>query len=129
MAPDLVDDDAQAKIVRLRHQPVEIGERAEQRINLARIGHVVAEILHRRAEERRDPDRVDAKRGHVIELLDDAGQIAPAIAVGVAEARGIDFVDDGAPPPLAIMHGSFSTSDVSGFSGALPEHQSVRQSG
>ena len=48
--------------VRCREQRVEIGERAEQRIDVAVVGDVVAEIGHRRGIDRRDPDRVDAER-------------------------------------------------------------------
>ena len=51
--------------MRLGDQRVEIGERAEHRIDVAIVGDVVAEILHRRGEEGRDPDRVDAERGDI----------------------------------------------------------------
>jgi hypothetical protein len=47
--------------VRLGQQAIEIRQRAEQRIDVAVVGDVVAEVGHRGFEERRDPDRVDAQ--------------------------------------------------------------------
>src|ERR1044071_1918309 len=51
----------------------------------------------------RQPQRVDAEAREIIELALDAGEIADAVAVGVAEATRVDLIDDGAPPPG--MHG------------------------
>ncbi len=62
---DLVDHHLEAEAVRLGDQRVEIGERAEHRIDVAVVRHVVAEVHHRRGEEGRYPDRVDAERGDV----------------------------------------------------------------
>ncbi len=61
----LVDHDAQAEPVRLGDQRIEIGQRAEHRIDVAIVRDVVAEILHRRLEEGRYPDRIGAERGDV----------------------------------------------------------------
>ena len=104
MAEHLVDHHLQPQPVRLVQQAVEILQRAEQRIDLAVIGDVVAEIRHRRLEERRHPDRVHAKLGHVVEPLDDAGQISHPVPVGVEKAARVDLVDDGATPPRGIAH-------------------------
>src|SRR6185437_1465108 len=68
------------------------------------IGDVIAEIAHRREEERREPDGVDAERRHVIQFLGDAGEIADAVAIAVEKTAGIDLVDDGAGPPFVILH-------------------------
>ena len=88
--------------MRARDQPVEIAERAEYGIDRAVIRHVVAEILHRRDEERRDPDRVDAQFGNVIELARDPVQIADAIIIAVEETARIDLIDHRAAPPLGL---------------------------
>ncbi len=61
VARHLVDDDLESESMRLRDEPVEIRERAEDRIDGAVVGDVVAEIRHRRLEEGRDPDRIDAE--------------------------------------------------------------------
>jgi len=83
-----VDEHADSAAVRLLEEAVEIPERAEGRIDVAVIGYVVAEVLHRRPIERRDPDRVDAERGRravvqVVETAGDAGEIADAVTVRI----------------------------------------------
>ena len=84
----------------LKLQIVEIGERTEARIDAREVGNVIAEILHGRAEERRDPDRVHAEFRHIVELLADASEVADTVAVGVEEAARIDLIDGGTAPPF-----------------------------
>jgi len=50
---DLVDQHLEPERMGARDQGIEIGERAEDRVDVAIIGHVIAEIEHRRGEERR----------------------------------------------------------------------------
>src|SRR4051794_39125364 len=78
---------------------VEVGQRSEDRIDVAVVRDVVAEVLHRRAEDRRDPDRVDAQPLQVIESLDDARNVAGAVTVRILERPRIDLIDDPALPP------------------------------
>jgi hypothetical protein len=104
MAEHLVDHHFQAEPMRLGQQAIEIGQRAEQRIDVTVVGNVVAEISHRRLEEWRDPDRIHTEARHIVEPLDDARQIAHAIAVRVEKAARIDLVDDGTAPPGSIGH-------------------------
>ncbi len=104
VAADEVDQHLEAEHMRARDQPVEILQRAEHRVDRAVIGDVVAEIAHRREEERRKPDGVDTERGDVVELRRHAGEVADAVAVAVAEAARIDLIDDGARPPFAVRH-------------------------
>ena len=99
----LVDDHLEAEPVRLRHQRVEIGQRPEDRVDVDIVGNVVAEVLHRRDEEGRDPHRVDAEVGDVAEPARDAGEVADAVAVRVLEGAWIDLVDDGAAPPVGRL--------------------------
>ncbi len=96
---DLVDDDAQLEFVGAGNQPVKIGEGAEHRIDVAVVGHVIAEITHRRGEVGRQPDGVHAQRGDVVEVRSNAGQVANAIMVGVGEAARVDLVDRRTQPP------------------------------
>ena len=44
---------------------VEIGQRAELRVDVAVVGDVVAHVRHRRGEDRRQPDRVDPELGDI----------------------------------------------------------------
>ena len=98
---DLVDQHLEAESVRARDQRVEILERAEDRIDPAIIGHVIAEILHRRREEGREPDRIDAEIRDMVELRGNPRQIADAIAVRIGKAARIDLIDACALPPGA----------------------------
>ena len=102
MRHHLVDHDLQAQAVRLGDQLVEVGQVAEQRVDVAVVGDVVAEVLHRRGEEGRQPDDVHAQARDVVELVGDAGQVAHAIAIGVEVAARIDLVDDGFFPPVRV---------------------------
>jgi len=104
VAEHLIDHHLQPQPVGLGQQPVEILQGAEQRIDRARVGDVVAKIRHRRLEEWRHPDRVHAQAGHVVQPFDDAGQIAHAIAVAVPEAARVNLIDDGAAPPGCFGH-------------------------
>jgi hypothetical protein len=35
----------------------------------------------------------------MVQMFDDAGQIAHAVSVGVGEGSGIDLIEDSRPPP------------------------------
>src|SRR6185437_4206215 len=104
MAADEIDQHFDSERMGALDQPVKIVERAEDRIDRAMIGHVIAEVAHRREEERREPHRVDAERRDIVELRGDAGEVADAVAVRVAKAARIDLIDDGAGPPFVVLH-------------------------
>ena len=83
MVQNLVDDDFQPQGMGAGDQRVEIGKGAERRIDPHVVGHVIAHVLHRRGEDRRQPDAIAPQRRDVIEAAGDARQIADAVAVGV----------------------------------------------
>ena len=56
-----VDDHPQAEGVGVGDQAVEVGERAEARVDVAVVGDVVAGVGLRRRVERVQPDGVDAE--------------------------------------------------------------------
>ena len=85
--------------MRPRHQCIEIGQRAEDRVDSAIVGDVVSKVAHRRREEGRNPDGVRAQAGDMLQSLGDAGQIADAVAIAVLKTARINLVDDGAFPP------------------------------
>ena len=68
-----VDHDPDAARVAGGDQRVEVRERAEDRVDVAVVGDVVAEVGHRRGVERRQPDRLHAERVEVVEVRGDAG--------------------------------------------------------
>ena len=99
---DLVDQYLEAEFMGPGDDCVEVFQRAEDRVDIAIIRYVVAEILHRRFEERRDPDRIRAKFGDVRQALRDTRQVADAIAIRIHEAARIDLVDHRTLPPRQL---------------------------
>ena len=85
---DEVEDDPQAAAVGLADQRVEVVERPEQRVDVAVVGDVVAEVRHRRAEDRRQPDRVDAQRRDVVEAAAMPGRSPTPSPSASAKERG-----------------------------------------
>ena len=81
---------------------IKIRERPEHRVHIAVIGHIIAKILHRRSEKRRNPNRVDPKRGDIRQALHDAQQIADTVPVTVLKRARIDLIDHRAAPPFAL---------------------------
>jgi hypothetical protein len=125
---DEVDEHADAAPVRLLEQMVEVVERAEDRIDVAVIGDVVAEIGHRGAIEGREPHRVDAQRRRrsVVQMVEaprDAAQIAHAVAVRVLKGARVDLVEDALAPPR-----SAHAPEPSGASGTFPASHFRRES-
>src|SRR5262249_39049307 len=68
------------------------------------VGDVVAEVGHRRWEDGRDPDGIDAQPLQVVQPLGDARQVAYAVVIGVLKPARVDLVDDAALPPLGLIH-------------------------
>ena len=66
------------------------------------VGDVVAVVAQRRGIERQQPDRRHAERLDVVEPFEQAGKVADAVAVGVAEGLDVQLIDDGVAVPFAI---------------------------
>ena len=95
-----INHDLQVQLMRPRDQRIEIRHRAELRVDVAVIADIISEILHGRAEERRNPHRIGAKRGDMVKPLGNAPQVARAIARRVLIAARVDLIDDPALPPI-----------------------------
>ena len=98
-----VDDDADSDVVQCCGQGVELGERAESRVHIAVVVDIIAAVCERGRVERAEPDSVDAQSAEVGHLLDDSGEIADAVGVGVGEAARVDLVDGGLTPPIVVV--------------------------
>ena len=61
MRIDLIDQHPEPKRMRACDKRVEIRQRAEDRIDIAIVCNIVAEVLHWRSEEGRNPDGIDAE--------------------------------------------------------------------
>ena len=96
-----VQEDADVAGVGVGEQRVEGREVSEERVDVAVVGHVVAEVGHRRAVDRRQPDRVGPEPLQVLEARAQALEVADAVAGGVGERARVDLVDDGVLPPHA----------------------------
>ena len=92
------------QLVRARDQRVGVVERPEARVDVAVVGDVVAEVGHRRAEERRQPDGLDAEVADVLEPARDPAQVTDAVARRVGERARVDLVDGAPLPPRDIGH-------------------------
>ena len=78
---DPVEHELDAARVAVRDQLVEVRERAEDRVDVAVVGDVVAEVGHRRGEDRRQPDRLDRERLQVVEVRVMPFEIPDPVAV------------------------------------------------
>src|SRR5580698_9624586 len=76
-----------------------ISQRAQLGMHAQVVGDVVTPVLVRGRHRRRQPDAVDAKPGKVVEPLDDAGQVAVAVAVGVQPRPDIELIEHRTVPP------------------------------
>jgi hypothetical protein len=109
---DEIEDHLDPARMRLRNQPLEIRQRAEDRIDVGIVGDVVAEILHRRTEYRRNPDRIDTEIHQVRHPLRDPVEVADPVAIAVLKRPRIDLIDDcGFPPRPRPIH-SVNRSDA-----------------
>jgi hypothetical protein len=97
---DEIEEDLEATTMGVGDEPVEVLDGPEQWVDCGMVGDVVAEVSARGGVDGREPDRIDAEGLDVVEMGDDAGQVADAITVAVGEAPGVDLVDDPALPPV-----------------------------
>jgi len=94
-----VHHDPYVPAVRFPDQPVAVSKRAENRVYAPVVGYVIAKIVHRGGIDGREPYRVHAEPGQVIELFDYAGKVAHTVAVRIIEAARVYLIDDAVFPP------------------------------
>ena len=94
-----IDDDAQPQRMGFGQHRIERRHVTEDRVDIAVVADVIAEIGHRRSVERRDPERIDTKPRELSEMRTYALKVADPIAIRVSEGPGIDLVEDGLSPP------------------------------
>jgi hypothetical protein len=95
-----VHDELHVALVQRGDQRVEIGERAEERVDVVVVADVVAVVALRRAVHGRQPQHVHAEVREVVELGEDAAEVTHAVAVGVREAARVHLVHHRPRPPL-----------------------------
>ena len=99
---DDIDDEADLRLVKFVNQLVEFGQRADARVDVAVVVHVVATVSERRGIERAHPHRINTERCEVRNFGDDSAKVTDSVAVGVLERTGIDLVHDGLTPPVFV---------------------------
>ena len=100
-----VHQHADVALVSLGDQAVEVGHGAVLGIDGFVVRNVVAEVNLRRGVDGGQPDGIDAEVFKVVEVRDDAFEIADAVVVGVREASWVNLVEDGVAPPVLLMSG------------------------
>ena len=111
-----VDHNANAPTVGGVDKLVEVGERAELRIDVLVVADVVAEINLRRGIERRDPERGHPEIGEIVEARGDPVQIADTVAVRVLKTANVDFVEDRVGPPASLQRRLLSSTNYAAAS-------------
>jgi hypothetical protein len=102
---DEVHDQLHAALVERLEQPVQVGQAAEERVDVLVVADVVTVVVLGRRVDRGEPQHVDAQRHEVVEVGGDAVQVADAVAVGVGEAARVDLVDHRRLPPGGVFVG------------------------
>ncbi len=103
MINDQLGDNAQTAAVRFFETMLEIVEVAVDRIDRAIVGDVVTVVAQRRWIKRQQPQSGNAEVLEVVELFDQAGKVADAVAVAVHEGADVDFIKDGVLVPLGVV--------------------------
>jgi hypothetical protein len=94
MVDHQLGDDPQAALVGGGDEAAHVGHLAVLGMDRAVVGDVVAVVASRRGIERQQPQRVDAQIGDVVELGDQAGEVADAVVVRIEERLHMQLVDD-----------------------------------
>ena len=91
---DQLDHDLHAALVGGVEELLEVVEGAVAGIDVDVVGDVVAVVAQGRGEEGQQPEAGDAEVLQIIEAREQAGEVADAVAVGVAEGADVQLVDD-----------------------------------
>ena len=99
---DQVGDDAHAALVGRLDEVADVLDRAVVGLDREEVGDVVAAVAQRGRVERQQPDAVDAEPLQVVELLDQAAEVARPVAVAVEERPRVDLVEDRGLEPVGL---------------------------
>ena len=99
---DQIGHDAHAALVRCVDQRLQVVHRPVVRMYAEEVGDVVAAVAHRGRVDGKQPDAVDPEPLEVVQLVDDAADVAVAVAVGVVEAADVDLVEHRRPEPKRL---------------------------
>src|SRR5690554_2925072 len=103
MVDDQLGQDAQPPAVRFLDEATGILQGAVVGADAGIFGDVIAVVAPWRRIERQYPNGIHAKAHDVVELLDQAFEIANAVIVGVEKGLDVHLVDDGVLVPQGIV--------------------------
>ncbi len=96
---DEVGDHPHAAVAGRADQLDDVAERAQPGVDAVEVDDVVAVVAVRGGEERHQPQAGDAESVEVVDALDEALDVAAAVAVAVGERLDVQAVDDRVLPP------------------------------
>jgi hypothetical protein len=108
-------NDAQAARMRLADQFAYVGHGAVVGMHATVVGNVIAVVAPWRRVERQQPDRVHAQAGDVVQLHDQAGDVAHPVVIRVEERLHMQLVDDGVLVPKTVIFLGLGFTDHSGL--------------
>ena len=94
-----IEEHADSASARLADEPLDVIRFTELGMHAVVVCDVVAPVLVGRRVNRRQPDRIHAEPGEMIELGDDTEKVADAVPVRVGERSDVDLIEDGVTPP------------------------------
>ena len=103
----LIHDDLQPLVMGGLDQAIKRRHIPKKRVDSQIVRDVIAHISLRRGKDRRQPDAIDAKRGHMVQPAGDPVKIAHAITGAVLIGPRINLIDYGATPPFLHEHSHF----------------------
>jgi hypothetical protein len=115
---DEVRDDAQAALVGRLDQRLEVLHRPVVGVDVVIIGDVVPVVFEGRGIDRQQPDAVHTQIANVIQLVDDAPQVAVPTPIRVAVGAHIKLVENGVLIPAGLF-GIGHESRFNRYRGAL----------
>ena len=119
-----VHDHLDAAVVGGAHEIDELAEASEARIDPVVVAHVITVVAVGRRVEGHQPQAGNAEPGQVVDLPDQAPEVAHAIAVRVEVGLDVEAVDDRVLPPqiagLVEPHTSSVSASTSGSGSPEP---------
>ena len=97
-----IHHDGHAALFALGDQALHVLHGAEAGVDIVIVGNIIPLIRHRRTVHRRKPENFHTQLLQLVQLADDAGDIADPVAVGIAKALRIDLIGGFALPPLPL---------------------------
>src|SRR5262245_32539193 len=91
---DELGDDTDISTMGLVDEAIEIRESAVGGMDILVIGNVIPIVAQRRWIERQQPQRIDAERLEIVQLLGHPAEISYAIVVGVEKCTDVRLIDD-----------------------------------